>query len=225
MECLELIKEYRMGSGRVVRALNGVNLSVCKGEFVGIVGPSGAGKSTLLHIIGLLERPDGGELRIHGADAARIPKRRVARFRNRKVGFVFQRIHLLPTLNALENVMLPLRYRRMPRREAQLAAEAILTEVGLADRLRHRPGELSGGQRQRVAVARALVTDPDLVLADEPTGELDSESSRELVALLRRINEERHQTIVLVTHDRDVVQACDRTIQMRNGVVVDERLA
>lgn len=222
VECSGLVKEYRMGKVHSVRALGGVDLRIATGEFVAIMGPSGSGKSTLLHILGLLDQPDAGSLQIHGEEVARIPNRELPRTRNRKIGFVFQRHHLLPTLTALDNVMLPLRYRRTPRHEARELAASMLEEVGLHDRMRHRPGELSGGQQQRVAIARALVTSPDLVLADEPTGELDSKTSHELMALMRRMNAERHQTFVIVTHDDEVAQACDRTVRMRDGLIEGE---
>lgn len=222
VECSDLMKSYQMGKDHIVHALNGVDLTIQTGEFVAVMGPSGSGKSTLLHMIGLLDQPDRGSLRIHGEEVSRLSPKHLPQMRNRKIGFVFQRHHLIPTLTALENVMLPLRYRHLARSKARGLAAAVLESVGLADRMGHRPGELSGGQQQRVAIARALVTSPALVLADEPTGELDTKTSQELVTLMRRMNEEHNQTFVIVTHNPEVTTVCDRTITMRDGQIVDE---
>lgn len=222
IKACSLVKTYRKGKDHVVRALDGVDLTVRRGEFVAIVGPSGSGKSTLLHILGLLDEPDSGSMWLAGEDVAFIPPKVMAKLRNRKIGFVFQRHYLIPTLTALENVMLPLRYRRLPKPEARHQAEAVLVKVGLADRLRHRPSELSGGQQQRVAVARALVTGADLILADEPTGQLDSWTGGELMSLMRRINEEHGRTFVIVTHNPAVAAACDRKVTLRDGRIVED---
>lgn len=206
-------KQYAMG----VRALDGVSLTVHRGELLGIMGRSGSGKSTLLHILGCLDRPTAGEVWIEGTEVSRLPESALPVLRLRKLGFVFQSHNLVPSLTALENVAVPLRYLRLPLRQSMEKARAALEAVGLSDRMHHLPAQLSGGQQQRVAVARALVNNPALVLADEPTGALDSQTARELLDLMRRLSAERGQTFVVVTHDPLVGQACDRIVTMADG--------
>jgi putative ABC transport system ATP-binding protein len=207
-------KVYGSGDAEV-RALDGVSLGVEEGDFVAVMGPSGSGKSTLMHILGCLDVPTAGGYRFAGEDVAHMSERELAAVRNRRIGFVFQQFHLLSAMSAWRNVELPLLYRGgvRDRREAALRA---LAQVGLSDRVEHRPTQLSGGQQQRVAVARALVTDPDLVLADEPTGNLDSASSRDVLGLLRDVNASG-RTIVLITHDADVAAVARRVLEMRDG--------
>jgi lipoprotein-releasing system ATP-binding protein len=197
--------------------LKGVTLEVGGGEMLAVVGPSGSGKSTLLYLIGALERPDRGTIRFHGRDVFAFSEQEQAGFRNRHVGFVFQFHHLLPELTALENVMLPGLMARRVRREVLAEATALLTTMGLAERMEHRPGELSGGEQQRVAIARALVNHPDLVLADEPTGNLDRQSGEAIQGLLRSLNQERKQTFIVVTHNENFAKALDRTVRLIDG--------
>ena len=207
---------------RPVRALRDVSLSVAKGEFGAILGPSGSGKSTLLNVIGMLERPDRGRLRIAGVDIETASREERARLRNRLVGFVFQSFQLLPRLTAWQNVALPLLYRGAPRRERRAPALAMLERVGLSDRADHLPNALSGGQRQRVALARALIGAPQLVLADEPTGSLDSVTAREAMDLLRSLNRRLGVTMLIVTHDRALADRCDRRIEILDGRIVSD---
>jgi putative ABC transport system ATP-binding protein len=215
-------KVYPLGSVRV-EALRGVDLSIREGEFVAITGPSGSGKSTLMHIIGCLDSPTSGSYILDGLQVSELRGRALARTRNRKVGFVFQNFNLLPRLDIVENVALPLRYRGGIRRgERRHMAEAVLARLGLGERLRHRPDELSGGQRQRVAIARALVNDPSILLADEPTGNLDSETSREILRVLHELHGAGH-TIVIVTHEAEVAAEAQRTVQMLDGLLQAER--
>lgn len=218
IEVEKLEKVYGMGEG-VVRALAGVSFGIERGEFVALMGPSGSGKSTLMHLLGCLDTPTSGRYWLEGEEIGRLSKRRRAQLRNRRIGFVFQTFNLLPRLTALENVIVPLRYRGRVPGARELAAEA-LAGVGLADRLGHRPSELSGGQRQRVAIARALVTNPALILADEPTGNLDSRTGAEVMELLRRLNEEEGRTIILVTHDQQLARYATRMIKLHDGYVV-----
>ena len=224
IELTDLTKHYRQGKN-TVRALDGVTLSIESGEFVAVVGRSGSGKTTLLDLLGLLLKPTAGRLVIDGRDTGLLLDRDRATMRGERIGFIFQEFNLLPTLNALENVMLPLRYRRGKDPDGRDRARRLLEAVELGDRLEHRPGELSGGQAQRVAIARSLVNNPALVLGDEPTGEVDSETSMQLLDLMRRMNSERGVTFVIVTHDMDVANRADRIIRLKDGKVAsDERI-
>jgi ABC-type lipoprotein export system ATPase subunit len=219
----ELRKHYKRGS-EVIRALDGVTLDVDKGEFVAVVGRSGSGKTTMLDLIGLLLRPTSGRLLIDDVDTATLSDSDRAHMRALKVGFVFQEYNLLPGLNVLENVMLPLRYVKKPD-DGRAHALALLERVDLTDRIRHRPSELSGGQQQRVAIARSMINRPSLILLDEPTGAVDTETAEQLVALLKRLNKEDQVTIIVVTHDLDVAAHASRQIRLKDGKVLsDERV-
>ncbi len=211
---------YRIGSMRVP-ALYGIDFAIPEGQMAAIMGPSGSGKSTLLHILGCLMQPEGGSYRLAGKDVTRLPGDALSRVRNHEIGFVFQAYNLIPQLTALENVELPLIYRGVSTQARRKLAAAMLDEVGLADRLSHRPMELSGGQQQRIGIARAMVTDPAMILADEPTGNLDSTSGEAILNLFATLNA-RGRTIVLVTHDEDVAARCTRTIRIRDGKVADD---
>jgi putative ABC transport system ATP-binding protein len=203
------------GDGGEVRALDGVNLIVRQGELLSVMGPSGSGKSTLLHLIGALDRPTEGQILIRGQDLATV--KNLDRFRNEEVGFVFQLHNLIPTLNAVENVEIPLYEQPLSEKKRRQRAAELLELVGMGDRLDHLPGQLSGGERQRVAIARALVNDPAIVLADEPTGNLDSQSGQDVMALLRELNERQGSTIIVVTHDPAVARTTKRIITLHDG--------
>ncbi len=220
IEARDLSKHYTVG-GQVVRALDGVSLDIEAGEFVAIMGASGSGKSTLMNIIGCLDQPTTGQLRLAGEAVESLPPDALAAIRNRRIGFVFQQFNLLPRTTALENVELPMVYAGVKAPERQARARAALEQVGLAERLAHTPAELSGGQQQRVAIARALVNAPQVILADEPTGALDSATSEEIMRLLTRLNGEGI-TIVLVTHEHDVAAWARRRIVFRDGHVVED---
>ena len=211
----DLVKRYHMGNTEV-RALDGVSISIGQGEMVGVIGTSGSGKTTLMNILGCLDLPDAGSYTLAGEDVSRLGKNKLALIRNRRIGFVFQSFNLLPRISARENVELPLQYAGKSDTH-RLAAQALAT-VGLADRMHHEPAQLSGGQRQRVAVARALVNDPDILLADEPTGNLDSRTSDEILSLFEDLNRQG-RTIIVVTHDPEVAGRCGRTIRMKDGRV------
>ena len=215
-------KVYHMGD-ETIHALRGLDLEVTEGEFVAIVGPSGSGKSTLLHIIGGLDTPTSGRVVVDGQDLSQAGDGELSRYRNRSVGFVFQTFELHPTYSALENVALPLVFSRVPRgRRLQMARDALQT-VGLAERASHRPSQLSGGERQRVSIARALVVQPKLILADEPTGNLDSKTGERIVELLSRFNREKGLTLLMVTHNPDITEQASRALYLRDGLVVEER--
>jgi len=211
-------KTYLMG--RVpVSALQGVDLDIADGEMVAIMGPSGSGKTTLLNILGLLDTPSVGSYKLAGDEVAKLPDRRRSQLRNKRFGFVFQVYNLLPRLTAAENVMIPLVYGGVKKRDRRPRAEAALEAVGLKDRVRHRPSELSGGEQQRVAIARALVNEPSVILADEPTGNLDSKAGAAIMDLLQQLHEGRKVTVILVTHDPNVAKPAERVVRLSDGQV------
>jgi putative ABC transport system ATP-binding protein len=217
-----LERRYAMG-GEVIHALRGVDLAIERGEYVAIMGPSGSGKSTLMNLIGLLDTPDSGEYWLNGTLVSEMSDRELARTRNKEVGFVFQTFNLLPRANALHNVETPLIYAGVRRKDRLRRARAALERVGLGDRMSHRPSEMSGGQRQRVAVARALVTEPSILLADEPTGNLDTATSVEIMALFDELHAAGH-TIIVVTHEPEIAAHAERQIVLRDGIIEsDER--
>jgi putative ABC transport system ATP-binding protein len=221
IEVRALAREYAMGA-ETVRALRGVDLSIHRNEYVAVMGPSGSGKSTFMNLVGCLDTPTSGEYVLNGTPVAGMREDELARVRNREIGFVFQTFNLLPRSTALENVELPLVYAGVGRRERRDRARETLRHVGLGDRMDHRPSQLSGGQRQRVAVARALVTRPSILLADEPTGNLDSRTSAEILALFARLHDEG-ETVVMVTHEPEVAAHAERVVTLRDGRVAADR--
>ncbi len=219
----DLQRHYEMG-GEVIHALRGIDLQIAPGEYVAVMGPSGSGKSTLMNMIGCLDTPDDGQYWLNGKLVSDMNDRELARVRNSEVGFVFQTFNLLPRANALHNVEMPLIYAGMKRKERLKRAAAALTRVGLGDRMRHRPSEMSGGQRQRVAVARALVTEPSILLADEPTGNLDTVTGEDIMRLFDELHAAGH-TIILVTHEANIAAHAERAIVLRDGSIeTDERM-
>ncbi len=216
-----ITKTYEMGLQQV-HALRGVDMTIKEGEFVAIMGPSGSGKSTLMNIIGCLDIPTGGTYTLNGIDVSHMSDDQQAHVRNKEIGFVFQQFNLLPRTSAIKQVALPLSYAGVSRSERSDRAAEMLTAVGLGERLDHKPDELSGGQQQRVAIARALITDPGIILADEPTGNLDSHSGEEIMGLFTRLHEEQGITLVMITHDPETAEAAERIITLRDGLIVEE---
>lgn len=214
----EVSKTYQLGQNAVC-ALDTINLVVARGEFLSLMGASGSGKSSLLNIIGLLDRPTSGTYILHGEAVTTVSEDNLAKIRNERIGFVFQSFFLLPRLTALQNVMLPLTYRAVPKKLAHEKALHLLERMGVGHLIQHRPNQLSGGQQQRVAIARALVGDPDLILADEPTGALDSQTSQEVMALFKELHQEG-RTVLLITHDPNMSRHCERVIKIKDGKIV-----
>jgi putative ABC transport system ATP-binding protein len=221
VDARDIRKIYVMGDVEV-HALRGLNLTISSGEVVAIMGPSGSGKSTLMNTLGCLDRPTSGEYYLDGESVAELSDDQLADIRNRKVGFVFQSFNLLPRATALANVELPLRYAGISAKERRERATAALQSVGLGDRIHHRPNELSGGQQQRVAMARSLINNPAIIMADEPTGNLDTTSGDEIMRLLLDLNKERGTTLIIVTHDPEIAELTQRIVMIRDGVVVEE---
>jgi len=216
IELKNVSKTYELG-GEKIFALDNVNLKIEKGDFVAIIGPSGSGKSTLANVIGGLDEPDEGQVLIDGTDISKVNDAILSDYRNKKIGFIFQSFNLQPTYTALENVMIPLIFAKIPPRARKERAEECLKAVGLEDRINHRPGQLSGGQRQRVCIARALVNNPEIIIADEPTGNLDSKKGQEIVALLKELNQKAQITLFVITHDQTVAKEAKRIIEIRDG--------
>jgi len=221
LELKGVTRDYRLGKV-VVRALRGLDLKIEEGEIVAIMGPSGSGKSTLMHILGALDVPSGGEALIDGENLSELRERDLVRIRGRRIGFVFQTFNLIQTLSAQRNVELPMIFQGVKSSERARRARELLEKVGLAERRSHKPTELSGGERQRVAIARALANDPEIILADEPTGNLDSESGGQILDLLRRLSKEDGKTVIIVTHDPDAAAIADRVIKLKDGRVIGE---
>ncbi len=217
-----LTRDYRMGE-QSVQALAGINLEIAAGDFVAISGPSGSGKSTLLHIIGGLDSPTSGKVLVEGRNLSRANGNELAAYRNRRIGFVFQSFHLHPTYDSLENVALPLIFSGIGSAKRKKLAQKALEDVGLSRRIHHRPNELSGGEKQRVCIARALVTNPSIILADEPTGNLDTKTGDNIVKILSELNRERGITLLIITHNLDIARHADRVIFMADGRIIEER--
>jgi len=217
-----LTRNYAMGA-EVVHALRGVDLEIHRGEYVAIMGPSGSGKSTFMNLVGCLDTPSGGQYWLNGVEVSQMSDDELARIRNREIGFVFQTFNLLPRATSLHNVELPLIYGGVAAKERRDRAAGALEAVGLADRMGHKPAELSGGQRQRVAIARALVTEPSIILADEPTGNLDSQTSEEIMKVFTELNDRHGQTIVMVTHEHDIAAHAKRVVTLHDGVISSDR--
>ena len=212
----DVVRTYIMGDNEV-RALRGISFDIEQGEFVSIMGPSGSGKSTCMNMIGCLDRPTSGIVKINGRETAKMNEKELSVLRNRTIGFIFQQYHLISSMNVIENVMLPLKYQKVERSLRQEKALAALEAVGLADRIHHKPHELSGGQKQRVAIARAMVTQPKILLADEPTGALDTETGKQVMEMFRKINSENGTTIIIVTHDPRIGDSTERCIRILDG--------
>lgn len=219
IEAINLKKYYRMGPV-IVKALNGIDLKIEDGEFLSVMGPSGSGKSTLLNILGALDKPTSGSVFFDGIDLARVDETVLYRLRRKKVGFVFQSFNLIPTLSALENVLIPLVPTNVSKVKGYKRAKALLETVGLGGRMLHKPSEMSGGEQQRVAMARALINNPTLILADEPTGNVDSKTGKEILRLLQDLNQNMGTTLVIVTHDPEIGGSTDRNILLRDGKIV-----
>jgi len=215
-------KTYKMGENNV-HALQGIDLDVHEGEFIAIQGPSGSGKSTAMNLVGCLDVPSRGEIYLAGQNISKLSESDLAQIRGRKIGFIFQKFNLIETLTALENVMLPMTFQGIPEVERVKRAEKLLHQFGLGDRMHHKPGELSGGQQQRVAIARSLSVDPPVILADEPTGNLDSKTGKEVMEFLRELNKHEGKTIVLVTHDDVLAHSADRIEFLKDGVIVQSK--
>ncbi len=220
IEAVELKRFYRMGTV-LVKALNGINLRIEDGEFLSVMGPSGSGKSTLLNILGALDKPTSGSVYFDGIDLARVDESVLYQLRRKKVGFVFQSFNLIPTLSAIENVLIPLVPTKTPRLEGYKRAKELLETVGLGGRILHKPSEMSGGEQQRVAMARALINNPTLILADEPTGNVDSKTGKEIIRLLQDLNQNMGTTLVIVTHDPEISGATRRIIRLKDGKIVE----
>ncbi|KKQ91991.1 MAG: ABC-type antimicrobial peptide transport system, ATPase component [Candidatus Woesebacteria bacterium GW2011_GWA2_40_7] len=218
----KVTKTYKLGDDVEVSALRGVDLNIKEGEFVAIIGPSGSGKSTLMHMIGILDQPTTGTVELEGKNISKLTEEKLAELRNKHIGFVFQAFNLLPRTSALENVELPLIYSGDSASERKQKGEESLNMVGLRERMDHTPSQLSGGQQQRVAIARALVTKPSLILADEPTGNLDSKAGDEIITLLKDLNKEGN-TIVLVTHEREIAERAKRIVEIKDGQIVSDK--
>jgi putative ABC transport system ATP-binding protein len=220
----DLARYYQMGA-ETVHALDGIDMVVEAGEFLGVAGPSGSGKSTLLYLLGGLDQPTRGRIWVNGEDIGALDENGLAKFRQKTVGFVFQSFNLIPTMTAVENVAFPMIFARVPRDDRLERAGQLLALVGLGDRLQHKPTELSGGQQQRVSIARSLVNDPAIVLADEPTGNLDSKSGEDVVDILRQLNEDEERTIIMVTHDESLLAVTRRRIHLLDGRILDDMRA
>ncbi len=216
----DVVRTYIMGDNEV-KALRGVSFDIEQGEFVSIMGPSGSGKSTCMNMIGCLDRPTSGIIKINGRETAKMNEKELSVLRNQTIGFVFQQYHLISSMNVIENVMLPLKYQKLDRRLRHEKALAALESVGLAERIHHKPHELSGGQKQRVAIARAMVTQPKILLADEPTGALDTETGKQVMEMFRKINSENNTTIIIVTHDPRIGESTKRCIRILDGQIVE----
>jgi putative ABC transport system ATP-binding protein len=213
----DIVKTYRSGD-KIIHALNHINLTIKEGEFVAITGKSGSGKSTLMNLLGCLDFATSGTYQLDGVDVTTLNDRRISKIRNQKIGFIFQGFNLIPCLNAIENVELPLTYRKIPAKRRRALAVFALEQVGLAERMHHKPSQMSGGQQQRVAIARAIAAKPPVILADEPTGNLDSESGAEILSILSALHQSG-KTVILITHDRDIASVTQRQIEITNGIV------